>query len=99
MRMLACAVLAVAATAEMAGAVEDQYDRRVAEAAAGIAASRMGALRGGFDVGEKPRLVEPDAPAAAGQGGRTRAPSSPPPVWVNGLAVAVEKEPAASPEL
>ena len=98
MRMLACVVVAAAATAQVAEAAEERYDRRLDEAAAGIAASRMGSLRGSFDPGVVPLLVEPMLREPPARLRRPRPPAKPP-IWVDGLAVAIEKKQAASPEL
>lgn len=111
MRRLA---IAPAAAIAIAGAVyaadEPQlYDRRLAQAAAEIAASRMGSLRGAFAVDENPGLpahVDPAATAGTGSAAsasgakpsRKREPPAPG-VWHNGLAIAVERKSTVSPEL
>lgn len=96
MRMLACAVLAAAATAQVCEAAEDRYDHRLDKAAAEIAASRMGGLRGGFEPGQVPAIVEPADLKPQAPARRERRPA---PVWVDGLAVAIEKQSSVSPEL
>ena len=94
MRRLAFALAMVMALGGE-GAADERYDRRLDEAAASIVASRMdGSLRGPFGLGEEPRL-------------HTRARKAPPPrlqgrlpgIWQNGLAIAVERRPRASPDL
>ena len=94
MRRLASALL-VAMTFGGEAAADERYDRRLDQAAANIVASRLGgSLRGAFDLGEEAILSK-------------RAQEAPPPrpkdrrrgVWQDGLAIAVEKRPRASPEL
>lgn len=101
MRKLALAATAAAALVGAALAAEEprSYDRRLAQAAAEIVASRMGGLRGGFGMQDAPDLtMRPQEPAAAAPS--ARAPALPPPgVWRNGLAIAVERKSTASPEL
>lgn len=97
MRIQALAVLAAAVLAGSAGAADDRYDRKLDRAAAEIAASRMGTLRGGFEPGERPVLLvlpdmaEPERPQAL--------PEVQPGVWHDGLAIAVERRSRVSPEL
>lgn len=95
MRTRALAMLAAAMLACGEGVADERYDRKLAEAAAGIAAARMGALRGGFQPGERPALFKPadkeqppPTPQAAAPG-----------VWHDGLAIAVERKTNVSPEL
>ena len=111
MRMLAIAPAAAIAIAGAAYAADEAqlYDRRLAQAAAEIVASRMGSLRGAFEVDENAeQLVTVDPAANAGPAdatltARARRPrtSSPPRpgVWQNGLAIAVERKSTVSPEL
>lgn len=97
MRIHVLAALAAAVMAGSAGAAEDRYDRKLDRAAAEIAAARMGPLRGGFAPGERPALLMPqETPALERQ---ETAPDRRPGVWHDGLAIAVERKSAASPEL
>jgi len=82
-----------------AGAADARYDRKLAQAAAEIVAERMGPLRGGFSVDEKPALLTSMPPQTVRQSVRTELPSPAPGEWRDGLAIAVEKKSVASPEL
>ena len=94
MRRLASALL-VAMTFGGEAAADERYDRRLDQAAANIVASRMdGPLRGAFGLGEEPRL-ETRAEEATSSRPKDRRRG----VWQDGLAIAVEKRPRASPEL
>lgn len=95
MRTKALAMLAAAILAGGGAVADERYDRKLDEAAADIAAARMGALRGGFQPGERPVLFKP--------AGEKQQPSPPqaaaPGVWHDGLAIAVERKTNVSPEL
>lgn len=94
MRRLAFALLVVMVLGGDVAA-DERYDRRLDEAAASIVASRLNApLRGAFGLGEEPRLGRrPEEGKPARLGARL------PGVWQDGLAIAVERRPRASPEL
>lgn len=91
MRKLVPGVLALAITAGVAWAADEApaYDRRIDEAAAAIVAARMGELRGGLGLAERPVFVEPRRVAAP-----TPIEAVPPPEpadpWNDGLAIAVD---------
>ncbi len=79
----------------MAGSVmaaDVRHDERLERAAADIVAERMGTLRGGLEFGFRAHSID-----------QPRAPRHPterrPGVWQDGLAIAIEKKSAASPEL
>lgn len=55
-----------------AGAVEMRYDRTLEKAAATIAASKMGEMRGGFAFAQRPLLLPPMPAAMVTQAPRTR---------------------------
>lgn len=93
-RLAAAAVLAAVMLAHGAAAAEERYDRRLDEAAARIIAARMGPLREGFAPDERPALS-----VAPARSGRQRTASPAPGQWHDGLAIAVERRPTASPEL
>ena len=82
-----------------AGAADARYDRKLAQAAAEIVAERMGPLRGGFSVDEKPALLTPMPAQTVRRPVRTELPPPAPGEWRDGLAIAVEKKSVASPEL
>ena len=96
MRRQVAAILVAAFLAGSAKASDNRHDERLARAAAEIAASRMGELRGGLDIGARPILVEPMAnlPRPSAQ---LKAPRDN--VWDRGLAIAVERKSSASPDL
>jgi hypothetical protein len=73
MKALLCgmAALAVPFSPAAAGAFEPHYDHALEKAAAGIVASKIGDIRGGFSFDQKPRLVL--LPPAAGDGDQGRA--------------------------
>lgn len=97
MRQLACALAVVAGMSGAAAASEARYDERLAMAAARIAAERVGPLRGGFGPGRAARFVRIEAEA---EPGRSRPQAAPRPgIWIDGLAIAVERRRTASPEL
>jgi hypothetical protein len=89
-RMLAA--LAMAMNGAAANASDAVFDTRLARAASEIVAAKMGPLRGGLQPGELV-LVQPSETA------RARPKRRPHGVWENGLAIAVERKPRASPEL
>lgn len=97
MRALAFAVLAAGLSICEATALEDRHDEKLERAAASIVAARMGELRGSLDIAHRLTAAEEAAavrrPAAH--------PASPPAgIWQpDGLAVAVERKPLASPDL
>lgn len=97
MRAFLAALLAIAVSSDAAIAVEDRYDRKLDRAAAEIVAARIGALRGGFDVHDKVRIVavEPEMRRPV----QARRPAVRPGVWQDGLAIAVERKTDASPDL
>lgn len=95
MRIKALAALAAAIVAAGSAVADERYDRKLDQAAAGIVAARIGALRGGFAPGERPALVEP-APAPEVRKAR---PDPVPGEWRDGLAIAVERRSGVSPEL
>ena len=99
--MLGAAMLASTSILLMgkAGAADARYDRKLAQAAAEIVAERMGPLRGGFSVDEKPALLALTPPQTARQPVRAELPPPAPGEWRDGLAIAVEKKSVASPEL
>ena len=66
--MIAASFMGLAA----AGAAELRYDRNLEKAAASIAASRMGDIRGGFSFRDKPQFVVVKAAPAALQDGAAR---------------------------
>ena len=82
-----------------AGAADARYDRKLAQAAAEIVAERMGPLRGGFSVDEKPALLVLTPAQTVRRPVRTEPPPPAPGEWRDGLAIAVEKKSVASPEL
>lgn len=100
MRKLALAATAAAALVGGALAAEEPrpYDRRLAQAAAEIVASRIGGLRGGFDMQDTPDLSAWRA-ALPKSSSAHRSALPPPGVWRNGLAIAVERKSPVSPEL
>lgn len=93
MRIHAWAALAAAVLTAGAAVADERYDRKLDEAAAGIAAAKMGSLRGGFAPDERPVLVDaaPEPPRAL--------PAPAPGEWRDGLAIAVERPSNVSPEL
>ncbi len=95
----AAVALAAAVLAGGAVAADERYDRKLAEAAAEIAAARMGPLRGGFAPGERPALFVPPLEEPARHPARAAPPPPAPGEWRDGLAIAVERKPGASPEL
>lgn len=97
MRMLALAAMAAAA-AGAAALADERYDRRIDQAAAEIAAARMGSIRGGFGVDEEPVMLKTGETAPPPRAAPVQLPK-PPSVWEDGLARAVERKPAASPDL
>ncbi len=105
MRIHALVMLTAAMLAGGSAVADERYDRKLDEAAAGIVAARMGALRNGFAVDERPVLVrpEPSVPRVSHRAGGSKAPSvrsAPAPgEWRDGLAIAVERRSKASPEL
>ena len=66
MRTSIAATLALAAALTPALA-EQRYDRRLEAAAIRIVAAKMGDLRGGFDLDERPVFVSPIAAAPSTQ--------------------------------
>lgn len=94
---LALALIFLASKANAADA--RRYDRKLAEAAAEIVAARMGTLRGGFSADEQPVLLVPRPSEAARRPAVTGLPPPRPGEWRGGLAIAVEKNSAVSPEL
>ena len=98
MRIHALAMLAAGLLAGGEAMADGRYDRKLDQAAAEIAAARMGPLRGGFAPGDEPALLTPQ-PAAKPE----RVPAAPPVlrpgVWHDGLAIAVERRSGVSPEL
>ncbi len=96
MRTRALAVLAAAIVAAGGAVADERYDRKLDEAAAGIVAARMGALRTGFAPDERPVLVDV-APEVAPASKALPAPQ--PGEWRDGLAIAVERRSDVSPEL
>lgn len=89
-RMLAAFAMAMSGAA--ANASDAVFDARLARAAGEIVAAKMGPLRGGLQPGELV-LVRPRETTRPRPQGRQ------PGVWENGLAIAVERKPRASPEL
>ncbi len=101
MRIHVPAMLAAALLAGGEAVADGRYDRKLDEAAAQIAAAKMGSLRGGFAPDERPLLL---SPAPAPQRERAARPAAPraapaPGEWRDGLAIAVERRSAVSPEL
>lgn len=96
MRTLLLAFSIAAAGLGEAQASDARYDERLAQAAAQIAASRMGDLRGGLEPGSQLVLVE-DGPSRPERAVAER--PAPPGVWHDGLAIAVERRSTVSPEL
>ena len=95
MRINALALLAAGLLAGGEALADGRYDRKLDEAAAEIAAAKMGSLRGGFAPGERPVVfVPPPAPQA-----QAATPAPLPGVWHDGLAIAVERRSNVSPEL
>ena len=95
MRQLAWAWIAVAGMAGVAAASDARHDEKLAMAAARIAAERVGPLRGGFGPGGTAEFVRSEDGQKP-----TRSRTGPRPgIWVDGLAIAVEKRRSASPEL
>lgn len=100
-RKLGAAMVALAVAPFVAGASaadDRQYDRKLAEAAAEIVAARMGPLRGGFSIDERPVLYVPQPQDVR----PVQEPAPKPPVpgeWRDGLAIAVEKKSRVSPDL
>lgn len=80
-------------------AADARYDHKLAQAAAKIVAARMGPLRGGFSVDEKPALFVPQLAETVRRPVKAEPPAPVPGEWRNGLAIAVEKKSVASPEL
>lgn len=74
---------------------DTQYDRRLEQAVMDIVASKMGDLRGGFSFDSKPAFVaatavpQPDPQAMRGAYSATDP-------WQDGLAPAIERQPAKS---
>lgn len=97
MRTRALAVLAAAIVAAGGAVADERYDRKLDEAAAGIVAARMGALRTGFAPDERPVLVDV-APEATPEASKAL-PAPAPGEWRDGLAIAVERRSDVSPEL
>ena len=94
-------VLAMLAAGMLAGGhamADERYDRKLDEAAAGIAAAKMGSLRGGFAPGERPALFVA-SPEEWARHPVSVAPALAPGEWRDGLAIAVERKTGASPEL
>ncbi|MCO5156530.1 MAG: hypothetical protein M9945_07210 [Aquamicrobium sp.] len=97
MRIHVPAMLAAAVLAGGAAMADGRYDRKLDEAAAQIAAAKMGSLRGGFAPDERPLLLKP---VPRPQRERAERPAAPAPgEWRDGLAIAVERKSAVSPEL
>lgn len=95
MRQLAWGLMVAAGMVGMAAASDARHDERLAMAAARIAAERVGQLRGSFDPGSTARFVE-----VAPKPNTLRSPAElRPGVWIDGLAIAVERKRTASPEL
>lgn len=105
MRIHALVLLTAAMLAGGGAVADERYDRKLDEAAAGIVAARMGALRTGFAADERPALVNPTPqPArvshrASGSKAPSVRPAPAPGEWRDGLAIAVERRSKASPEL
>lgn len=97
MRRVLLALLAAVGVSGVASAADARHDEKLEMAAARMAAERMGALRGSFSVDQPPTFVEPAEKAEP----RKVVPPSGlrPGVWVDGLAIAVERRPSVSPEL
>lgn len=95
MRTKALAMLAAVMLACGGAVADERYDRKLDEAAAEIAAARMGALRGGFQPGERPALLQPAGEKQPSSTPQAAAPG----VWHDGLAIAVERKTNVSPEL
>ena len=101
MRIQGLAMLAIAILAGGNAVADERYDRKLDEAAAQIAAAKMGALRGGFAPDERPLLLDPapaprrDRPAKA----PVARPDPAPGEWRDGLAIAIERKSSVSPEL
>lgn len=97
MRIHVPAMLAAALLAGGAAMADGRYDRKLDEAAAQIAAAKMGSLRGGFAPDERPLLLKPAPRPRRETAVRPAAPA--PGEWRDGLAIAVERRSAVSPEL
>ena len=95
MRVVMTVMLAIAVSSDMAGALDGRYDEKLAQAAADIVASRMGSLRGGFDVNDRVDLAIPTSQQEAPRGASQPAAG----VWRDGLAIAVERDSTVSPDL
>lgn len=90
MYRITLAALLAAASAGVAHAAPE-YDSSIDRAAAAIVAEKLGDLRGGFAIGEKPRMTSAVDSASTG----SLAPGSTPPAvevhgWVDGLAPAAD---------